>query len=71
MIVRLESTTKIVTLNGVEARTWEGHTETGIPVTAYITRIQVEADADLEQFQRELRECRAPTPDGIPLRLIL
>ena len=39
MIVWLHSTTKIVEVNGVRARIWEGLTGSGIPVHAYITRI--------------------------------
>ena len=39
MKVTLESTTKIVELNGVQARIWEGTTEGGIRVHAFITRI--------------------------------
>jgi len=73
----LESTTKIVELvEGcvpVYVRIWEGHTESGIPVHAYIARVAAPQDADQSQFQRELQECRAPSAavDAIPLRLIL
>jgi hypothetical protein len=78
MKVTLESTKKIVELatpqGTVPARIWEGHTETGIPVHAYITRIAAPAEgADLSQFDRELQEHSSPTPavEAIPLRLIL
>jgi hypothetical protein len=75
--VQLESTTKIVTfeINGVSvpARIWEGETESGIPVHAYITRIAAPNNADLAQFDAELLECRNPSPAivEIPLRMIL
>lgn len=55
----------------VPARVWEGRTDTGIAVRCYITRIQVHAAADQTQFQRELREERAPVLDVIPMRMIL
>lgn len=77
MKVQLESTTKIVnlTLNGetLPARIWEGVTESGIPVHAYITRIAVREDADCEQFEAELQEQRKPSPGvaALPLSLIL
>lgn len=77
MKVTLDSTTKIVelTLNGqtLPARIWEGHTESGIPCHAYITRIAVHEDLDASQFERELQEHRRATPaiEAIPLRLIL
>jgi hypothetical protein len=75
--ITLESTTKIVELATgrvpVHVRIWEGHTESGIPVHAYIARVAAPQDADQSQFQRELQECRAPSAavDAIPLRLIL
>lgn len=73
MKVTLESTTLIATVNGVPARIWEGHTESGIPVHAYITRIGVPKGQDESQFQAELQECRPPSPEieAIPLRMIL
>jgi hypothetical protein len=73
MKIILESTTKIVELNGVQGRIWEGTTESGIPVHAYITRIAVEEGQDHSQFERELQEHRAPSPEvaAIPLRLVL
>lgn len=69
----IENTTKMVEINGVPARIWEGHTETGIPVHCYITRIAVAKDMDQSQFECELREERAPSPEvaAIPMRLIL
>lgn len=41
MKITLESTSKIVELNGVPARVWEGKSESGIPCHAFITRIAV------------------------------
>lgn len=38
MKVQLHSTEKIVTLNGVPARVWEGVTDGGINCHAFITR---------------------------------
>lgn len=73
MKITIESTSKIVQLNGVPARVWEGKTDSGIPVHAFVTRIAVAGDQDQTQFQRELQEHAAPSPElqAIPLRLIL
>lgn len=78
MRVTLESTTKIVKLvvggAELEARIWEGTTESGIKVHALITRIAAHKDDDLSQFEAELREQRPPTnPDinSYPARLVL
>jgi len=71
--ITLESTTKIVEVNGVPCRMWEGHTESGIAVHAFITRIAVHKNADASQFERELQECRPPSPDvqAYPRRIVL
>ncbi len=73
MQVQLESTEKVVTLNGVPARIWEGHTAAGVRCHAYVTRIAVSDSDDVSQFERELQEHRAPSAEiaAIPLRLVL
>lgn len=82
MKVTLESTDRIVELlvGGavVPARVWEGKTERGIPVFAYVTRIApaIENPSAIvcTEFERDLRECRPPQiapPAAIPTRLIL
>jgi hypothetical protein len=48
MTVTLTSTTKVVKLNGVPARIWEGYTESGIKIHAFITRVAVNKDEDTE-----------------------
>jgi len=73
MQIQLESTTKLVHLNGVPARIWEGHTASGIPVHAYITRIGVDRTEDTSEFEAELIEQRAPRPEleAFPARMVL
>lgn len=73
MKITIENTTKIVELNGIPARIWEGFTESGIAVHCYITRIAVHESLDASQFEKELTEQRVPSPavDAIPMRLIL
>lgn len=72
MQVQLESTDKIVTLNGVPARIWEGHTAAGVPCHAYVTWIAVSNSVDSSEFERELQEHRPPSAEiaAIPLRLV-
>ena len=78
MKITLESTSKIVTLTtgtgDVQARIWEGRTESGIEVHAFITRVAVNRNEDCSQFETELKECRTPlNPDiqAYPARIIL
>jgi hypothetical protein len=82
MKLTIESTTKMVILETptgiVPARIWEGHTDTGIPVHCYITRVAVHEDLCknidvVRQFETELVEQRKPSSslDVIPLRMIL
>jgi len=55
MEIMLVSTNKIVMLDGIPARIWEGHTADGIEINAFITRIAVSEDADQSQFEAELQ----------------
>ena len=73
MKIEIESTTKIVHLNNVPARIWEGKTASGIPVHCYVTRIAIGKDAEASEFERELQEHKPPSAEiqGIPLRMIL
>jgi len=78
MKVTLDSTDKIVDLvtptGTIPARLWEGHTESGIAVHAFITRIAVHKEFDSSQFERELKETRPPSAEvdqAYPLRMIL
>ena len=81
MKIQIESTTKIVELvndNGavIPARIWEGTTDSGVPVHCFITRIAPtipKMDSRQAEFQRELKEQKAPTADVAvyPLRMIL
>lgn len=84
MKITLESTTQVVELEtvggeSIAARIWEGTTDTGIPVFCFIARLSPaipEKDltpAVIEEFRRQLTECRTPTAAvrSIPLRLVL
>jgi hypothetical protein len=73
MKITLENTTKMVQLNGVPARIWEGKTESGIRVHAFITQIGVPDGEDQTQFQRELKETKAPSAEVAvyPMRMVL
>lgn len=61
MEITLHNTTKIVYLNGVEGRIWEGHTAGGIPIHAYIARIAFPADVDDAEISKELAIASEPT----------
>lgn len=81
MKIIIESTDKIVQLTStavgsIPARIWEGHTESGIQVHCYITRVAISEDepADVKAFfEKELQEQRKPSAEiaAIPLRLII
>lgn len=78
MKITIHSTNKVVTFDGVrvQARIWEGKTESGTPVHCFITRIAptiARDDARQKEFERELQECEAPSAEvaAIPLRMIL
>jgi hypothetical protein len=76
MQITIKNTSKIVQLNGIPARVWEGKTSSGIKVTAFISRITISKDESAEvinQFETELKQQSAPSVEveAIPLRLIL
>lgn len=74
MKITIESTDKIVHLNGIPARIWEGETASGIHVHCFITRIAVGKDEPrIEEFEEELEETVSPSPeiDAYPSRLII
>jgi len=74
MKLTIHSTTKVVTLNGVGARIWEGESASGIKVHCYIIRVAIdEEETRLEEFERELQEQESPSAEieAIPLRMIL
>lgn len=79
MQITIHNTSKIVILkagsqaDGVSARVWEGETESGIKLHCFITLIACDAQADTTEFQAELMQRSAPTPEieAIPDRLIL
>jgi len=71
----IEPTPQLVELGGQRCRIWEGSTEAGTRVVAFIARVGVPKDASPEEmarFDRELTEAplRAPA-DVWPTRLLI
>ncbi len=74
MKITIESTTKIVQINGIYARIWEGQTEKGIKVHCFITRIACNKDEpNIAEFESDLKEQKPPSKEMevYPLRMIL
>ncbi len=76
MKIEIESTSKIVSVNGVPARIWTGETALGVPVICYVTRIAVplgRPENDYKVFETELQSHEPPSAEvqAIPLRLII
>lgn len=73
MKVQLESTTRIIDVNGVPCRVWQGKTDGGVPMHAYIALVGVDRDVDSAEFERDLKEHAPPRIEfgAIPLRFIL
>lgn len=63
MKIIIESTPKVVDINGVPARVWQGHTESGVAVIAFLTRIAAQRDQDLAEFEADLQEHAQPIFD--------
>lgn len=74
MLVILESTTRIVTCNGVDARVWEGETQAGVKVICLIAQVAVKEGQPPEiykQFDEELQRHRKPSLDAFDIRFVL
>ncbi len=76
MKIEIQSTSKIVSVNGVPARIWTGETALGVPVICYVTRIAVplgRPESDYKVFETELQSHEPPSAEvqAIPLRLII
>jgi len=61
MEVTLNSTSKIVNLNGTPARIWEGESGSGIKCHAFIVRIAVDKAQDCAEFETDLQEHVPPS----------
>jgi len=73
MKATVESTIKKVNLNGLETRIWEGHTDKGVPFVMFVALVRVECTADDREFERDLTQHKAPSPEAsaISPRMIL
>lgn len=73
MQILINSTTKIVSINGVPARIWEGRSHGGSKVICFITRIAVPDGEPTEEFNNELQQHEPPSADAqsFPLSLII
>lgn len=71
--ITIESTAKIVQLNGVNRRVWEGKTEPGIQMIAFIPGIVARKGEDVALFEAERSQLREPSAEvaAIPARLSL
>ena len=63
MTVTLHSTTKVVQLNDKPARIWEGKTDTGISVHAFIPLIAADEKANQDAFEKGLNSHAAPSAE--------
>lgn len=73
MKITIENTDQIVKVSrDVNARIWEGTTDSGVRVHCLITRIAVHNSEDQSQFERELEDvtpASARTLEAFPTRL--
>lgn len=74
MRITVESTSQVVTMNGVACRVWDGRTKKGVQVHCFIVRIAAhESEPDLSEFERDLEEHAKPSAAvaAIPIRLLI
>jgi hypothetical protein len=73
MKITLEPTTQTHTIDGVAVRLWQGTTDQGTPIFAFITRVGVDRQTPCPEIEAALREASAPRPEltVFPARLVL
>lgn len=73
MKIQIHNTSKIVELNGIPCRVWEGTTESGIEVHAFIPRIVIADKSKRTDAYNELIQMAPPSPTvaEYPLELTL
>jgi len=64
MKLAIWNTSRVVTINGVVARLWEGTTDQGVKVHCLITTIAAEDGADLGAFDRDMDDQRPPSRES-------
>lgn len=64
MNMTINSTNKLVNINGVTARLWEGETNTGLKVSAFIARVAVDQDSDIKEKQQLYEELQKSVPSS-------
>lgn len=60
MKMTIESTDGLVSIDGTEARLWNGITARGIRCHIYVCKIGVHKDESQTEFEQELKEMSAP-----------
>ncbi len=65
MKLAIWNTSRVVTIDGVSARLWEGTTDKGVKVHCLITLIAADESADLSEFNRELSEQVEPSRESV------
>ena len=74
MKIELEPTTQLHTIDGVPARLWQGTTDQGTPIFAFITHIGVDKDTPSPEIEAALgQEVSPPRPElrVFPARMVL
>lgn len=70
MKMTLESTDRFVDVNGARCRVWEGKSERGTPVYAFVAQVAVDKGHDATELDVDLQENRPPTVVW-PLRMLI
>ena len=75
MKITTQSTDRMVAVNGMPARIWEGTTAGGVNIHCLIARIAVDQSADQRELEAELKEVHAPISkrgvEAFPAQLII
>lgn len=66
MKATMESTSKLITLNGLQLRVWEGTSEHGVQFVALVNQCAALSDVAQNQLIKELMQTKEPAPGAKP-----
>lgn len=73
MKITIESTTKVIFINNIATRIWEGETEDGTKIHCYISQIAANENVNVAKFYNDISNSKTPSPEveAIPMEITL
>lgn len=72
MKITIQSTDKVIHLNGAPTRIWEGATENGLPIVCLVSELTGDFDGPYDEFERypNKHTLASPAAERFALRMV-